>query len=334
MVSISDVARRAGVSPTTVSHALSGKRSVSEPVRERVRAAMAELDYVPTRAARSLALGKTQVIALVVPDIAIGYFAELAKGIESAAMERGYNMILATTGFDAGRESRYLEMIASRAVDGIVYASGAPIRAEARTALTGAVPVILVDEEVEGVELPTVVSDNEEGGRLVAEHLLALGHRTVLEIQGVATPVSSVRRSAGFAKLWGRAGGRVLTAWGDYSADGGSAAVASFADAFAADEITAVFAHNDLMALGAIDRLRSLGRDVPRDVSVVGFDDMTIARYSPPPLTTVRQDALELGTRATEALLDALESGDVPPAGRVVIPVRLIVRGSTGEVRR
>lgn len=334
MVSISDVARRAGVSPTTVSHALSGKRSVSEPVRDRVRAAMAELDYVPTRAARSLALGKTQVLALVVPDIAIGYFAELAKGIESAAMERGYNMILATTGFDAGRESRYLEMIGSRAVDGIIYASGAPLRTEARTALTGGLPVILVDEEVEGVVLPTVVSDNEEGGRLVAEHLLALGHRSVLEIQGVATPVSSVRRSTGFADLWHPAGGSVVIAPGDYSADGGSAAVGSFADAFRTGAITAVFAHNDLMALGAMDQLRKLGLEVPRDVSVVGFDDMAIARYSPPPLTTVRQDSRELGSRATEALLDALESGEPIRPGRVVIPVTLVLRQSTAEVRR
>lgn len=334
MVSISDVARRSGVSPTTVSHTLSGKRRVSDSVREKVREAMAELDYVPTRAARSLALGKTHVLALIVPDVAIEYFAELAKGIESAAMSRGYNMILATTGFDSGRENRYLEMIASRAVDGIVYASGAPIGAEAREALTGKVPVVLVDEEIEGVDLPTIVSDNEEGGRLVAEHLLGLGHRSVLHIQGVAAPVTSVRRTTGFARVWEPAGGRVALAAGDYSPEGGRAAVDAFADAFARGEITAVFAHNDLMALGAVDRLQALGHAVPRDVSVVGFDDMTIARYAPAPLTTVRQDSLVLGTRATEALLDALESGEEPARERVVVPVELVVRRSTAEVRR
>ena len=221
MVSISDVARRAGVSPTTVSHTLSGKRKVSDSVREKVNQAMADLDYVPTRAARSLALGKTSVLALLVPDIAIEYFAELAKGVESVAMERGYNVILATTGFDPGRESRYLEMIASRAVDGIIYASGAALGANARPALVGRLPVILVDEEIEGVELPTVVSDNETGGRLVAEHLLELGHRSILEIQGVYSPVTSVRRSRGFASLWEAVGGRVITTTGDYSAESG-----------------------------------------------------------------------------------------------------------------
>lgn len=334
MVSISDVARHAGVSPTTVSHTLSGKRKVSDSVRAKVHQAMTELDYVPTRAAQSLALGKTSVLALVVPDIAIEYFAELAKGIESVAMDRGYNMILATTGFDSTRESRYLEMIASRAVDGIIYASGAALGTKARAALTGKLPVILVDEEIAGVELPTIVSDNEAGGRVVAEHLLGLGHRGALEIQGAHAPVTSVLRSTGFASLWGPAGGSVLTTSGDYSAESGRTAVDRYAEAFASGEITAIFAHNDLMALGAIDGLRAQGLDVPRDVSVVGFDDVSISRYSPPPLTTVRQDTLELGTRAARTLLDALESGEPLVPGRIALPVQLIVRSSTGEVRR
>lgn len=334
MVSISDVARRAGVSPTTVSHTLSGKRKVSDSVREKVNQAMADLDYVPTRAARSLALGKTSVLALLVPDIAIEYFAELAKGVESVAMERGYNVILATTGFDPGRESRYLEMIASRAVDGIIYASGAALGANARPALVGRLPVILVDEEIEGVELPTVVSDNETGGRLVAEHLLELGHRSILEIQGVYSPVTSVRRSRGFASLWEAVGGRVITTTGDYSAESGRRVVAEHADAFTSGETTAIFAHNDLMALGAVDGLRTLGLGVPADVSVVGFDDVSISRYSSPSLTTVRQNALELGTRAARALLDALETGDPIAPGRVDIPVELVARQSTGKARR
>ncbi|MFG3689600.1 LacI family DNA-binding transcriptional regulator [Micromonospora sp. NPDC047740] len=335
MVSISDVARHAGVSPTTVSHTLSGKRKVSETVREKVRRAMVELDYVPTRAAQSLALGKTSVLAVVVPDIAIEYFAELAKGIESVAMERGYNMLLATTGFDSGRESRYLEMIASRAVDGIIYASGAVLGAKARAALNGHLPVILVDEEIEGiVDLPAIVSDNEAGGRIVAEHLLSLGHRSVLEIQGAHAPVTSVRRSTGFASAWEPAGGRVFTTSGDYSVESGPPAVDGFADAFAAGEITAVFAHNDLMALGAIEGLRAQGFGVPRDVSVVGFDDVSISRHSSPPLTTVRQDTHELGTLAARTLLHALETGEQLVPGRIAIPVELIVRASTGEVRR
>jgi DNA-binding LacI/PurR family transcriptional regulator len=156
----------------------------------------------------------------------------------------------------------------------------------------------------------------------------------VLEIQGAHAPVTSVLRSSGFASVWRPAGGRSVTTFGDYSAESGHPAVGRFADAFASGEITAVFAHNDLMALGAIEGLRAQGFDVPRDVSVVGFDDVSISRYSPPPLTTVRQDTLELGTLAARTLLDALESGDRLMPGRIAIPVELIVRASTGEVRR
>lgn len=333
MVSIADVARHAGVSPTTVSHTVSGKRKVSDSVRENVLRSMRELNYVPTRAAQNLALGSTRVIALVVPDIAIEYFAALAKGIEANAIERGYNLMLATTGFDVERETRYLEMIESRAVDGIIYASGAALGEKAREALVGGLPVILVDEEVEGVQLRTIVSDNDQGGRLVAEHLLQLGHRNVLEIQGLHTPVTSVRRSAGFGSLWSVNGGATSQTSGDYSADGGGAAIQEHAAKFARKELTAVFAHNDVMALGAINELRTQGLSVPEDVSVVGFDDVSPGRYSFPQLTTVRQDVDALANLAATALLDALESRDSLPQQRTVLPVEFVTRASTGVVR-
>lgn len=333
MVSISDVARHAGVSPTTVSHTVSGKRKVSASVRENVLRSMRELNYVPTRAAQNLALGSTRVIALVVPDIAIEYFAALAKGVEMNAIERGYNLMLATTGFDVERETRYLEMIASRAVDGIIYASGAALGKKAREALESDLPVILVDEEVEGVELRTIVSDNDQGGRLVADHLLQLGHRNVLEIQGLHKPVTSVRRSAGFASVWSANGGATSQTSGDYSADGGAAAIYQYAAEFKRRELTAVFAHNDVMALGAINELRTQGLSVPEDVSVVGFDDVSPGRYSFPQLTTVRQDVAALGNLAATALLDALKSGDSLPQQRTVLPVEFVTRASTGVVR-
>ncbi|WP_439592974.1 LacI family DNA-binding transcriptional regulator [Microbacterium sp.] len=333
MVSIADVARLAGVSATTVSHAISGKRKVSGVVREKVHHAMRELNYVPTRAAQNLALGRTGIIALVVPDIAIEYFAELAKNVEAVAVARGYNVMIATTGFDAEREASYLEMMASRAVDGIVFASGAVLRSRTRTALTHGLPIVLVDEEVAGVELCTIVSDNEEGGRLVAEHLIGLGHRSVLEIQGASAPVTSVRRSEGFAAVWAAHGGVIRTETGDYSAESGRQAAERHLASFASSEITAIFAHNDLMALGAIDGLRSQRIRTPRDVSVVGFDDVSPGRYSFPQLTTVRQDVRSLGTQAAAALLDALESGDDLTIDRTVIPVELVVRGSTKAVR-
>lgn len=331
MVSISDVAVRAGVSPTTVSHALSGKRKVSEAVRDRVLRAMDELGYVPSRSAQNLARGRTRIVGLLVPDISNGYFAQLAQGVETAAMDRGYNVILATTGFDHARELLYLEMIRSRAVDGIIYAAGAPPTGSDLARVLGDLPVVLVDEEVPGAAAPAFVSDNRDGGRLAAEYLLSLGHRRALLIAGSEDLESSRQRVGGFRDAWQAVGGTDLAQEvGGFTEEGGYRAVEAQIGRIAADDMTCVFAANDLMALGALDALRSAGLDSPDDVSVVGFDDIGAARYARPRLTTIRQDVEALGSLAAGALIDAFDNDDGLEPANHVRPVQLIVRDSTG----
>lgn len=334
MVSIADVARLAGVSPTTVSHALSGKRKVSPDVQVRVLAAVKELGYTPGRSAQSLASGRTRILGLVVPDIGNGYFAELAQGVEQAATLGGYNVLLCTTGFDHEREKHALEMIRSRAVDGVVYAAGAPPSNSELARLLGNLPLVLVDEEVPGAEATAFVSDNHEGGRLAAEHLLGLGHRDVLVLEANANLVSSRERVRGFTEVWAAAGApapRIVS--GGFTHRGGQAAVEPFGEAFAAGEFTALFAANDLMALGAVDHLASAGVDIPRDVSVVGFDDIIPTRYARPRLTTIRQDVAELGRAAVSALVTALARNGGLDGERHVYPVELVVRESTSAPR-
>lgn len=332
MVSISEVAAYAGVSPTTVSHTLSGKRPVSAPVRERVLQAMRSLGYQPSRTAQNLALGTTRVIALVVPDIGNGYFAELAKGVEATAVDRGYNVILCTTGFDHARELQYLNMVRSRAVDGVVYAAGAPPTDSQLAALMGGLPLIFVDEEIPDTAFGSVVSDNYEGGRMVAEHLLDLGHRNAVVLSVEGEPVTSERRVAGFTDAWIAAGMPApLTGVGDYTEERGHDAIRPHVEALRQRAATAVFATNDLMAFGVLNELRVAGLRVPEDVSLVGFDDSPAAHYGFPGLTTVRQHVLSLGETATNALLDALERREQPAADQVVLPVDLIVRQSTGR---
>jgi DNA-binding LacI/PurR family transcriptional regulator len=331
MVSIADVALLAGVSPTTVSHALSGKRKVSDAVRDRVVQAMDELGYVPSRSAQNLARGRTRIVGLVVPDISNGYFAALAKGVETAAMDRGYNVILATTGFEHAREMLYLEMIRSRAVDGIIYAAGAPPTGSELGRVLGNLPVVLVDEEVPGAAAPAFVSDNRAGGRLAAECLLGLGHRRALLVAGADDLESSRQRVEGFREVWDSADGtEFVLSVGGFTEDGGRAAVESYADRLGTDGISCVFAANDLMALGALDALRTAGLESPADVSVVGFDDIGAARYARPRLTTVRQDVEGLGSRAAAALIDAFDSEDGLAPIHHVSPVELVVRDSTG----
>lgn len=334
MVSISDVAALAGVSPTTVSHALSGKRPVSPALRGRVTEAMRNLGYAPSRTAQNLALGTTRIIALVVPDIGNGYFAELAKGVEATAVDRGYNVILCTTGFDHEREVQYLGMIRSRAVDGLVYAAGAPPTDPELAQLLGDVPLIFVDEEIPGTTSGSIVSDNYEGGRQVAHHLLELGHRSALVLSVEGAPVTSERRVAGFNDAWAAAGMPTpLAGQGQYTEERGRLAVRPHLKALRDGVATAVFATNDLMALGVMNELRTAGIDVPREVSVVGFDDSPAAHYSYPGLTTVRQDVLGLGERATNSLIDALERLERPSPEQIKLPVELIVRQTTAPRR-
>lgn len=333
MVSIDDVAAAAGVSPTTVSHTLSGKRIVSPHLQQRVRAAMEELGYSPRRAARNLATGRTRLIALIVPDIANAFFAELARGIEGAAIDAGYNMVLCTTGFNHERELLYLETLRSRAVDGIVYAAGAPPTNSELAKLLGDMPLVLVDEDIPGATAPAFVSDNAEGGRLAARHLLSHGHRSAVVF--TADRLESARqRVDGFVDVWTSAGGSVpVVRDGGFSYEGGREALCDELARFRRGDATCVFATNDLMALGAIDELEQAGLQVPGDVSVVGFDDTIAARYTRPQLTSVRQDVALLGSSAAAALIRFLDSEEPLASTRAVIPVEFVERASTGPSR-
>ncbi len=333
MPSIADVARHAGVSSTTVSHAISGNRFVSPQVKSRVREAMSELGYVPSRSARNLALGRTHILGLLVPDVANGFFADLAKGVEHTAIEAGYNVILGNTGFDRGRELLYLEMVRSRAADGIVYAAGDDTAVSDISKAVGDIPLVMVDEDLPNATAPTVVSDNYDGGRQAANHLLGMGHREALVLAAAPELLSSSRRVAGFADTWQAGGGRApQVAFTSFTHEGGVQAVRNHRDLLKARRVTAVFAVNDLAALGAIIEMRALGLVVPQDVSVVGFDDSEVTRYCDPALTTVRQDVSGLGEQATRLLVEALSGSRPVTPGRQVLPVNLVVRASTAPL--
>ncbi len=338
MTSIADVAARAGVSVTTVSHAISGKRKVSDLVRTRVEAAMRELNYVPSRSAQSLAIGRTNVVGFIVPDIRNSFFAELAHGVEAAASQAGYNVILCITGFDHEREVDHLAMIRSRAVDGLIYAAGSPPTDSQLGAILGDLPLVLVDEEVPGAAAPSFVSDNFDGGRMAAEHLAALGHRRCVIVAAEGQLVSSNQRVAGFREAWAAAhGDEPIEATGSFTEEGGRAAMARALPALRERDATAVFAVNDLMAFGVMDELIAAGFAVPGDVSVMGFDDIPAGRHAAPQLTTVRQDVDQLGRQAVLALIALLGEGRSPAeqaAGRHVLPVSLIVRQSTASAPR
>ncbi|MBA2948004.1 LacI family DNA-binding transcriptional regulator [Streptomyces himalayensis] len=329
--SIKDVAAAARVSPTTVSHVLSGNRPVNEQTAARVRSVVNRLGYVPASLARSLQAGSTSVIGLMIPDISNTFFAELAKGAEDAAHDLGYGVILCNTEFDAEREDRYLGMIRSRFIDGMVYASGSPPSRRRLEALMGRFPIALADEEVDGLEGALIATaDHEAGGRLVGEHLRELGHRRALMLTGPRELKSGVARAGGFVKAFQ---GQVTERVGDFKEYSGYRLVSELLAAGDPD-FTAVFAANDLMAFGALLALREAGLSVPHDVSVVGFDDIRAASLAHPSLTTVHQPAYDVGRTATAQLLQYVTRGEVPPASRHTLPVELKVRASTAPPAR
>ncbi len=327
---IIDVARRAGVSPSTVSRSLRGSAKVSAQTRDRVLRAAAELRYVPSPAASRLASGRTGAIGVVVPFAYRWFFTEVLTGLEGPLREAGYDVLLYNVG-DPDRRARFFEaMPMRRRVDAVIAVASwfSPAEREALHAL--GVPLAVVGGHVPG--FPRVGIDDAAGARTAVRHLLLLGHRDVAMISGdphdaFGRMTTSARR-AGFEAALAEAGapGRpdrvVCEPWG---VTGGRRAMEQL---LARRRLpTAVFAESDEMALGALQTLRRAGLAVPGRVSLIGFDDHEMAAAGD--LTTVAQPVRRQGELAARLLVEVL-AGGTPDGGEVLLPTRLVVRGSTG----
>lgn len=320
-VTITDVAREARVSISTVSQALSGNRPVNPETAQRVREVVARLGYVPVSSARNLRAGRTGVIGLVIPDIANTFFGRLARGVEDAAAEVGLWVLLCHTEFAPDREDRYLDLLASRSIDGLVYVAGTIAGARRLGSLVTTFPVVLADEDVIGLPgASRVLGDHRHGGYLAGQHLVGLGHRRALLVSGRPGIGSSDQRIEGFREWFPDA----IVVTGDFTEASGRALVG---EALAnRTPFSAVFALNDLMAIGALTALQAAGVSVPEEVSVVGYDDIALVDRLSPSLTTVRQPAYEIGREAARMLIDQV---DAQEPRRQVLPVELVIREST-----
>jgi LacI family transcriptional regulator len=307
MATMNDVARVADVSIATVSHVINGTRYVSPERAERVQAAMRELDYTPDATARSLRVGRTHTLGVVIPDNTNPFFAELARWIEEAGFDAGYTTILGNSGERADRERQYVSTLLSKRVDGLIIAPWRkPDAALLRVLRKAQIPLVVIDRDDVLPSADAVLYDDVGGGRQAAEHLRELGHTEIAAIAGPPDPGHSPGRLGGFVQAL---------------ADGGIR------------RFTALFAANDLMAAGAIRELTGHGLAVPGDVSVVGFDDAPLAEMTTPALTTVRQPVQEMGDTAVSLLLARVTGQAVEGGGRHVLPTSLVVRESTAEAR-
>jgi DNA-binding LacI/PurR family transcriptional regulator len=327
---MSDVAKLAGVSHQTVSRVINGSDQVRQETRERVVAAMRMLDYRPNPVARALVTGRSKTIGVVSFDTTLHGPASTLFGIERAAHDEGYfTSIISLRALDRASVLTAVERLRGQAVDGILVIAPQVSAAGAVAQVPADVAVVAVEAGPED-EVPLVTVDQFAGAAAATRHLLELGHRTVFHVAGPDDWMESRRRVAGWRHALQEAGAEAAEPLvGDWSARAGYELGRRL---LAERDVTAVFVANDQMALGLLRVLHEAGRDVPGDVSVVGFDDVPEAAYFTPPLTTVRQDFMEMGRRSLHLLLAEIERG-ARSTTHEIVPSELVVRASTAPAR-
>ncbi|KQX06044.1 LacI family transcriptional regulator [Ensifer sp. Root423] len=333
---IKDIAERAGVSVATVSRALSGSSLVTDETRQRINALARELNYRPNVSARNLRTRRSMSVLLVVRDVGNPFYLEILKGVEATAREAGYAVLMGNTENDPDREVEYFNMLRDGHADGMILMTGKlPPPEPGESADLSHLPVVIALEMIEGSGFPHVQIDNVAAAEAAVDHLIALGHRRIAHIAGPLPEVMALHRRDGYRAAMKAAGLAVPEGYevrGDYLLESGEACAS---DLFALPEPpTAIFAANDEMAYGAIHALRRLGREVPGDVSVVGFDDLYLSKAFYPPLTTVSQPRADIGRTAMSQLLNVLSDGDVAAEPAIVLPTTLNIRGSTAPPRK
>ncbi len=325
---IYDVARVAGVSTSTVSHVINSTRHVSDATKQRVQLAMAQLRFRPNSLARSLVRQETRTLALIVPDNVNPFFAELARGIEDHGFAAGYNVILCNSDRSLSKEVAYLDMLISKRVDGIIYMTMSTHLDQLQALVDNRIPMVTFDREFDNVD--AILIDNEAGGYEATRHLIDLGHRRIACIGGPDVKTRSNSRVRGYEQALAAAGipvDRDLVRPGAWTYESGQEAALRLFEM--AEPPTAIFACNDLMAIGAIRRLRDQGLRVPADVSVVGFDDISLGSYIDPPLTTIATPIQQAGEQLCRLLLGRINNQLPPIPQRSTLRGRLVVRAST-----
>ncbi|HXI12960.1 MAG TPA: LacI family DNA-binding transcriptional regulator [Thermoanaerobaculia bacterium] len=327
---IKDVAARANVSVATVSRVLNRTGLVQHDTSLRVTLAIQALQYVPHAVARSLSIRRTNTIGVLLPDLYGEFFSEVIRGIDAAARRHGYHLLVSGSHSDSQEMTAMLAAVRGH-VDGLIVMSPELDGADLCSRLRETQPVVLLNC------MPRIGSaitiDNEGGSRSMVEHLTSLGHRRIAFIKGPEANSDAAERLRGFRDATARAGvsDQQFELDGDFSESAGYEAARAI---LALDpRPTAVFAANDAMAIGALCAFRELGLRVPEDIVVTGFDDIPIARYVTPPLTTVSVAIAQLGRRAFELLLEALAEGPGESDGRrEILPTTLVVRHSCGAL--
>lgn len=325
-----EVAEKAGVSVATVSRVVNGSGGVSKKLERRVRQAMDQLHYHPSTLARSFKTQQTRMIGVLIPLLDHPYYSRLARAIEQRLFANDYRAIICNSEEDEERERAYIEMLVRQRVDGVIINSSAKNTSYTLKLKDLNVPYVLIDRNLPHANGGKVFCDNSQGGFLGMQHLLELGHRRIGVVAAPESQEPIIRRLLGISEALAQYGvpedpDRVVT--GDVQLfDMGYDAAKRLLSR--KPRPTAIFALTDVTAIGVLHAAAELGLKVPEDLSVVGYDDLPVASYTIPPLTTVAQPIVEMGETAVEMLFRQIESPD-QPAEKAVLSTHFVLRGTT-----
>lgn len=326
VVTLDQVARLAGVSPSTVSRILNGTAVVSEIKRQSVEKAVTDLGFVPNPMARGLAGGRTLSIGVITQAIDSPFYGMALSGIEQALDQAGYSALYVSGHWDAKAESKCIDVLRSRRVDGLIVLSGR-LSDQALKACAKTMPVVVTGRSIKAPGLYSLNFDNFEGGRLATQHLIDQGHRQIAFVAGAPNHPDAAERFRGYRAALESSGlvfDPELAVAGNFREESGLQAVTQLIER--QQKFTALFAANDQMAFGAAVGLHRHGLRVPQDVALIGFDDLPMASYFVPPLSSVHESAYDLGSLAANSMLQMLNASS--PTGQVPAP-QLVVRASS-----
>lgn len=331
-VTIRDVAKKANVSLMTVSRVFNKKGNISRATEAKVLKAIKELDYRPSITARSLAGKKSDFIAIIVPDISNPFFSEMVKGAEDFARESGYNIFLGDTEGEVKLEKEYIDAAINRMADGIILV--APRLEDSLICkINDSTPLVLVDRSINKNDVLQVYIDNLKGAMSAVEYLISLNHKHIAFLSGPRDVLDSLRREKGYIMALKKHNIPInpkLMLTGDFKFECGRYAFEKFYSNY--PKPTAIFASNDIMAFGLIRRAREMNLKVPKDVSIVGFDDISLSSLVNPPLTTVRHPILKMGIKAVELLINKL-GNQLDNKTNFNLENTLIIRESTRKIK-
>ncbi|MGE8037126.1 LacI family DNA-binding transcriptional regulator [Lysinibacillus sp. NPDC093692] len=325
---IKDIAKQAGVSITTVSRVLNEKEEGMSPkTREKVLKVMEEVDFQPNQFARGLVTKRSKIFGLIIPNISNPYFPELCRGVEDEANEREYSLIICNSDDHSDKEKRYLRLLEEQQVDGIIFSAKDSLESLDEEQLSRAkIPFVLVDRGKNEKNHASVFLDNDKGGYLAGKHLTELGHRKIACIIGPKSISLTNERLEGFKRALAESGVELLPSHiieGDFQME---MAYQKSKDLLLKKEVTAIFAFNDVMAFGVYRMAHELSIHIPRDLSIVGFDDIPLVSALIPMLTTIRQDTYLMGREAVKLLIQKLENNETQS---IMFNPTLVVRESS-----